>query len=189
MERRRFLTVAAGGLGLSAGCVNQGRGTATEREPDTEGELSPGEDEYVIEATGVPIFHYALESWFDPVGLYVPIDTTVTWFHTGDGAPAHQPIAYEDRIPEDATRFASRSLSEGQTFEYTFSVQGTYDYYCGIHRSEFAMVGRIVCEEPGGPAEASEIPHGEVPSSELIVEVGAVSHDDEAATTATTRER
>lgn len=177
MERRRFLTVAASGLGWSAGCVTRSGFVGGDAGTETGVPTTDASPEYVIKATGVPIYHYALESWFDPVGLYVPLDTTVTWIHTGDGAPAHQPIAYQDRIPSGATRFASRSLTEGETFEYTFSVRGTYDYYCGLHRSEFDMVGRVVCEEPGGPAEESANPHGELPSSEVIVEMGVVPHE------------
>lgn len=178
MERRHFLAIAGFGLGLSAGCTGVSGLTGIEdpTATQTEGAPPPEDAEYVIEATGVPIYHYALESWFDPVGLYVPLGTTVTWVHTGDGAPAHQPVAYENRIPPEATPFSSRPLTEGETFEYTFSARGTYDYYCGLHRSEFQMVGRVVCEEPGGPAEASENPHGELPSSDLIMEMGAVPH-------------
>ena len=40
------------------------------------------------------------------------------------------------------------------------------------------MSGRIVVGEPGGPAEPSPIPDGEVPDSEVIVEQGVVAIDD-----------
>lgn len=189
MERRRFLTGAACGLGLSAGCLSRTGFGGDEAETETRVPTTEVDPEYEIKATGVPIYHYALESWFDPVGLYVPLDTTVTWFHTGDGAPAHQPIAYRDRIPSGATRFASRPITQGETFEHTFSVPGTYDYYCGLHRSEFDMVGRVVCENPGGPAEESENPHGKLPSSELIMEQRTVPHGYDSTNTTTPRGR
>jgi hypothetical protein len=40
------------------------------------------------------------------------------------------------------------------------------------------MVGRIVAGEPGGPAEGSMPPDGEVPESQTIVDQGAVSYSD-----------
>lgn len=181
MDRRRFLAVGGCGLALIAGCLSQIRGNEPEGE-NTERETtdSLGSDGgFTIEATGVEIYHYAQESWFDPIGLHVPVDTTVTWIHTGDGAPAHEPIAYENRIPAGAERFVSRSMTEGETFEHTFSVPGTYDYYCGLHRSEFGMVGRVVCDEPGGPAETSENPHGDLPSSDMIMEMGSVPRNSD----------
>jgi len=60
-------------------------------------------------------------------------------------------------------------------FEYTFEKPGTYDYYCIPHKS-VGMVGRIVVGSPGGPAEDSPIPDGDVPESEAIIEQGAIAY-------------
>jgi hypothetical protein len=70
---------------------------------------------------------------------------------------------------------------QGATFEYTFEEEGTYDYFCIPHKT-LGMIGRVVCGEPGGPAEEGEIPDldglqsGEFPSSDAIVENGALSY-------------
>lgn len=112
-------------------------------------------------------------NYFDPVGLSVEPGTTVR-FEIAAGS--HSSTAYPDRIPSGATPFDSGVLSEG-AFEHTFDAPGTYDYYCSPHRS-MGMVGRVVVGEPGGPAEGSPIPHGDVPRSERIVEQGTVAIDE-----------
>lgn len=37
-------------------------------------------------------------------------------------------------------------------WEYTFTIPGTYDIWCGPHE-QYGMAMRIVVGEPGGPAE------------------------------------
>jgi plastocyanin/uncharacterized membrane protein len=109
-------------------------------------------------------------NYFDPIGLHVEPGTTVR-FELAAGA--HSATAYENRIPSDASAFDSGTISSG-SFEYTFETPGTYDYYCIPHKS-VGMVGRIVVGSPGGPAEESSIPDGEVPDSETIIQNGAVA--------------
>lgn len=108
-------------------------------------------------------------NYFDPIGLHVATGTTVR-FEIAAGA--HSATAYEDRLPQDATAFDSDVISEG-SYEHTFEVPGTYDYYCIPHRG-VGMVGRIVVGTPGGPAEESQIPDGDVPDSQTITDQGAV---------------
>jgi plastocyanin/uncharacterized membrane protein len=110
---------------------------------------------------------------FDPVGLYVDPGTTVR-FEIASGA--HSATAYEQRVPADADHFDSGVIADGG-FEYTFEEPGTYDYYCSPHKAG-GMVGRIVVGSPGGPAEDTPIPDGEVPDSETIVEEGTVTDGD-----------
>lgn len=112
-------------------------------------------------------------NYFDPIGLYVEQGTTVR-FEIEAGS--HSATAYSDRVPADATPFDSGVISEGE-FEFTFDVPGTYDYYCIPHQS-MGMVGRIVVGELGGPAEATQIPDGDVPDSEAIIEQRTVSIDE-----------
>ena len=111
-------------------------------------------------------------NYFDPIGLYVEPGTTVR-FEIEAGS--HSVTAYDDRIPAAASPFDSGVLSAG-SFEYTFDTPGTYDYYCIPHRS-MGMVGRIIVGEPGGPAEATPIPDGDVPESEVILEQETVAID------------
>jgi len=111
--------------------------------------------------------------YFDPIGLHVEPGDTIQWtIESG----SHNVAAYEDRIPEDAETFESEILSEG-SYEQTFDVEGTYDYYCAPHRT-LGMVGRFVVGEAGGPADGSMPEDGEVPSSSAIVEQGSISYEE-----------
>lgn len=119
--------------------------------------------------------NYGGTYWFDPIGLFVPPETNVTWL-SQRGSP-HTATAYPERIPETAEPFDSASMVSGQTYEYTFTVPGTYDYVCLPHRHD-GMVGRVVCGEPGGPATGTETPDGPVPDAERIVAAGRLSPSD-----------
>ncbi len=67
---------------------------------------------------------------FNPTPLNIKAGTTVTW--TNNDSVPHQ-------IKADT--FNSAALTNGQTFSFTFSVAGTYNYSCAIHPS---MHGQIV---------------------------------------------
>lgn len=111
-------------------------------------------------------------NYFDPVGLFVEPGTTVRF---AIDAGSHSATAYESRIPDGATAFDTGVISSGSV-SVTFDTPGTYDYFCKPHES-VGMVGRIVVGSPGGPAEDSPIPAGDVPESETIVEEGAITAD------------
>ena len=117
--------------------------------------------------------------YFDPIGMFVDPGETVIWVNESG---AHSTTAYPAdyggrRLPDGADGWNSRTLTRPDaTFERTFEVQGTYDYFCIPHKS-LEMVGRIVVGEPGGPAEGSLPPDGAVPESATIVEEGTVPFD------------
>ena len=109
---------------------------------------------------------YAGGQWyFDPVGLYIPKGTKVRWTSTKWGATvtAFHPSNdnHELRIPENAKPFDSGLIGDSykNTFEWTFDVEGTYDYFSRNHES-LGMVGRIVVGRPGGPAERFPLGYG-----------------------------
>jgi plastocyanin len=108
------------------------------------------------------------QQMFDPIGIYIPkggkvrwqlptmpahmLGCTVTAFH-----PANR--NHELRIPENARPFDSGPINYDNKYvdgaiiyEYTFDVEGTYDYYSTTHEI-YGMVGRIVVGSPGGPAD------------------------------------
>lgn len=125
------------------------------------------------------------EYFFDPVGLYVEPGDTVTWInesgaHTTTSYSPGNPSASVRRIPEEAEPWHSGTFVEsGATFEYTFEIEGTYEFYCVPHKT-LGMVGRIVCGEPGGIGEEKPIPDGtatgDVPPSDVIVEQKSVAY-------------
>jgi plastocyanin len=164
MRRRGFLravgTTAAIGVTATAGCGGGGDGATPTRGEHAVDMLTDG------------------AVYFDPIGLAVEPGETVT-FRNESGR--HSSTAYRGeiaagrRIPEGAEGWNGTTFTtQGKTFEHTFEVEGTYDYFCIPHKS-VGMVGRIVVGDPGGPAEGSMPPDGPVPESARIVEAGAVS--------------
>lgn len=69
---------------------------------------------------------------FNPSTLNVKVGTTVTW--TNEDTVTHT-------IKSDT--FSSGNLSQGDTFKFTFSTPGTFNYSCGIHPT---MTGTIVVQ-------------------------------------------
>lgn len=71
---------------------------------------------------------------FSPAKLTIPVGATVTWTN-------------HDDVPHTATgtnkpkAFDSGVLDTDQGFSHTFSVPGTYDYFCAVHPH---MTGQIV---------------------------------------------
>ncbi|WP_255199011.1 plastocyanin/azurin family copper-binding protein [Halorarius litoreus] len=192
MERRRLVKtagiVATGGVTSLAGCSSSGNGdgggepTTTDTPATTD-----GSGEQTTDGSGdsntVMMVTEGGEYYFDPIGLFVEPGETVT-FKIKSGS--HSATAYKQgkssasvtRIPEGAEAFNSETLSEqGATYEHTFETTGTYDYFCIPHKS-LGMVGRIVVGEPGGPAEGSMPPDGDVPESQPIVEQGSVQYSE-----------
>ncbi len=98
------------------------------------------------------------ELGYEPERIRVEAGTTVTFDNVG--SIGHTVTAYDDGIPDDAEYFASgdfdsqdaasEAYSEdqsgnvpaGETYEYTFETEGTYEYYCIPHELN-GMVGYV----------------------------------------------
>lgn len=95
---------------------------------------------------------------FAPETAPVEVGGTVTW--TNESEVEHTVTAYADRIPDNATYFASggfdseraarANLSEGlvapgEEYSHSFDRAGTYDYYCIPHEGS-GMVGTVRVE-------------------------------------------
>ena len=192
MERRQLLKtagiLATGGVTTLAGCSSEngdgggGEPTATET-PETTGDSGEETTGGSGDSNTVMMITEGSEYYFDPIGLFVEAGDTVT-FEIQSGS--HSATAYKEgtssaevtRIPDGAETFNSEVLSEqGATYEHTFETTGTYDYFCIPHKT-LGMVGRIVVGEPGGPAEGSMPPDGDVPESQTIVDQGSVSYSE-----------
>jgi plastocyanin len=81
-----------------------------------------------VDANTVTIQNFA----FTPDTLTVPQGTTVTWINQ-DSAP--------HKIKSNT--FNSPNLGKGDTFTFTFTTKGSFDYTCSIHPS---MKGNVVVE-------------------------------------------
>ena len=61
---------------------------------------------------------------FGPDNISVPVGTSVTWTNQGD---------VQHTASSDSGLFDSGLLSNGDSFSYTFSSPGTYNYFCTPH--------------------------------------------------------
>lgn len=77
---------------------------------------------------------------FSPGTLTVKVGTTVTWRNNED-AP--------HTVTADDGSFGSNTLGQGDTFSFTFTEAGTFDYHCQFHggAGHSGMSGTIVVEE------------------------------------------
>ncbi len=172
MKRRRF--VAAIGVAAFAGCSTLRSGDDTSVSTPTAGSDGGTATVEMISDEG--------GSYFDPIGLYVKPGDTVT-FVTKSGnhsASAYHPdnlYAERTRIPKSGKPWGSKVLQKGNAYEHTFETKGTHDYYCIPHKT-LGKVGRIVVVAPGGPAEGSMPPDGDVPKTETVLRQGSVSYDE-----------
>ena len=81
---------------------------------------------------------------FTPKTLTISPGTTVTWTNN-DSTPHNVMSAKSLSLTSTTTSvFASSTLSQGQTFSFTFSAKGVYFYECSIHKSLPAMHAVIV---------------------------------------------
>jgi plastocyanin len=81
---------------------------------------------------------------FTPKTLTVSAGTKVTW--TNNDSTVHNVISSASISIDSATTstFASSTLSQGQTFSFTFTKKGVYFYECTIHKTLPAMHAEIV---------------------------------------------
>ena len=85
---------------------------------------------------------------FSPATLTITAGDTVTWTN-------------EDQIEHTATSttgaFDSGLLGQGESYSFTFTTPGTYDYLCTPHPS---MTGQIVVQAAAGPPSTAPSPAG-----------------------------
>ena len=71
---------------------------------------------------------------FTPATITVPAGTTVRWTNHDD--IPHNVVANDKS-------FKSKALDTDESFSYTFTKAGTYDYFCSIHPK---MTGKVVVQ-------------------------------------------
>ncbi len=92
------------------------------------------------EAAGVGVTHVFMRNdQYFPSRIQVVTGTTVTWTNQ-DNVP-HSVILTPVVISSTADIWESGLLSPGQSFSYTFTVRGTFKYYCSEHPNE--MIGIV----------------------------------------------
>ncbi|SFR88418.1 Plastocyanin [Halomicrobium zhouii] len=153
MRRRTLLgTIAGSSLAGLAGCSSDGDdgsgGDGGDGSGDDSGDGGAEGNEVAVAPGG--------SLTFSPETISVSTGTTVTWTFE---SPTHNVSCNPDHdsagavsLPEDAEPFASyegddrfATNEEGETFEHTFEVEGTYDYVCVPHVTS-GMVGTVEVE-------------------------------------------
>ena len=76
---------------------------------------------------------------FDPQVLTVPVGTTVVWTN-------------HDDVPHtvtstDKTFKSSGALDQGDSYSYTFTAAGTFNYYCTVHPF---MTAKVIVQPVAG---------------------------------------
>lgn len=135
MKKIATLSVLALSTLILSGCGSSGSTKSPSVTPQSQGSSSqnqniatPQDQGTKAESNTVNIQNFA----FNPGTLTIKKGATVTWTNN-DSAP-HQ---------IKSGTFNSNLLDKGQTFSFTFSEAGTFDYSCSIHPS---MMGKIIVQ-------------------------------------------
>ena len=103
-----------------------------------------------------------LRMYFDPKILLIQPGDTVTWKNLFK--EDHNVVTYPDGYPEGSESLNSPFFKEsGDSWSYTFTVEGTYDYHC-IPHILLGMHGSVVV---GKPSDAADY---HVPNRDEVVE-------------------
>jgi plastocyanin len=71
---------------------------------------------------------------FSPKDLTVAVGTTVKWIN-------HDDIPHT--VVEKNTTFRSKALDTDDSYSFTFTTAGSFDYFCGLHPH---MVGKVIVQ-------------------------------------------
>jgi plastocyanin len=89
---------------------------------------------------------------YEPAKVTIKAGETVEWLNNGDvvhsvtAVPADASRANDVALPRGAATFDSGFMPPGSTFDYTFTVPGTYRYFCVPHET-LGMVGTVVVKK------------------------------------------
>ena len=89
------------------------------------------------------------DNFFQPVGMTVPVGTTVEW--RNDGVLPHTVTSDTGT----SRTFDSGIIRTGGTYSLTFDAPGSFAYHCDVHPE---MAGAVVVEAAAAPPPAEEQP-------------------------------
>jgi plastocyanin len=120
----RNLVVLAFALIFALPLISQAQSSTStpEASPGASPEASPGASPAAGEVT-ITILDFA----FEPATVTVPLGTTITWVN--QGPTQHTTVSFDgpDKI------WDSKIMEAGDTYSYTPTELGTYEYLCGLH--------------------------------------------------------
>jgi amicyanin len=89
--------------------------------------------------------HVAMENYaYSSASLTIQVGDTVTWTN-------HDQAPHDVVTTSAPAAFRSPLLETGQTWSFTFTVPGTYSYYCSVHPDMRAEIV-VLAPEPPPPA-------------------------------------
>jgi len=102
---------------------------------------------------------------FQPATITVGVGDTVTWTTTQSIGQQHSVTSGKPGAPDQGKVFDSGlGLQEnGQTFPFTFTTPGTYDYFCQVHPTQ--MTGQVIVTAAAGSAPPASAPPASAPAS------------------------
>ena len=98
-------------------------------------QASVSQDKPVFGATHV----YMRHETFSPARIQVVLGSTVTWTNQDD-VPHN--VTLSPVVISSSDNWESRLLYPGQSFSYTFTSSGTFQYHCQEH--PFSMSGTVI---------------------------------------------
>jgi nitrite reductase (NO-forming) len=122
-------------------------------------------------ATTVLIVNFA----YSPADLTVPVGTTVTWVnqdsvgHTVTEGDPNSPKQAGMRVFDSSGEAVNGKvglIGPGESWSYTFTTPGTYEYYCIVHPY---MIGRITVTSASGSNASSGLGYSELTNFTVTV--------------------
>jgi plastocyanin len=74
---------------------------------------------------------------FNAAAITVPVGTTVTWVNQDDSP--------HTVVSDDRSTFRSKVMDTEDRFSFTFTIPGSFGYFCSIHPH---MTGKVVVKAP-----------------------------------------
>jgi len=109
----------------------------------THGGFSAGSAAQASASQNKPVFGITRVSMrsdtFVPAQIQVPLGTTVTW--TNQDSTPHS-VTFSPVVPTSTDNWESGLLYPGQSFSYTFTSRGTFQYRCQEH--PYDMTGTVI---------------------------------------------
>jgi plastocyanin len=105
----------------------------------------------VVPLEGAAVVRMTDNLRFDPATVTIQSGQTVQWIndarqaHTVIDDPAVAVNKADAQLPPGAPAFNSDKIEPGRSYVYTFTVPGTYRYFCGPHEGE-GMVGEVIVQ-------------------------------------------
>jgi len=95
-----------------------------------------------------------MRMYFSPKVIHIAAGDTVTWVNEKD--EDHNIVSYPDGYPRSASALSSPYLKhKGETWSYTFTVSGTYEYHC-IPHLPMGMHGSVIVDRTSGQHDFHE---------------------------------